>query len=69
VKKLVVTLVVIVVGMLLFFAVGPLYVIREGEQAVIVRFGRIIKVDTQAGLHGKMPLVDKVQRYSKKILS
>lgn len=68
-KKLVITLVVIVVGVLLFFAIGPLYMIKEGEQAVIVRFGRIITINTEAGLYAKMPMVDKVQGYSKKILS
>jgi len=68
-RKLIITLVVIIVGLLIFFTLGPLYTIQEGEQAVVVRFGRIVQVQTGAGLKVKVPLVDKVNRYPKKILS
>jgi membrane protease subunit HflC len=68
-KKLIIALVVIIVGILLFLALGPLYTIKEGEQAVVVRFGRIVQVQTDAGLKVKVPMVDKVNRYPKKILS
>lgn len=68
-RKLIITLVVIIVGLLIFFTLGPLYTIQEGEQAVVVRFGRIVQVQTEAGLKVKVPLVDKVNRYPKKILS
>lgn len=68
-RKLIITLVIVVAAVLLFFAIGPLYTIREGEQAVVVRFGRIVKTDTRAGLKVKTPMVDKVQRYPDKILS
>jgi membrane protease subunit HflC len=68
-KKLVITLIIVIVGLLLFFALGPLYSIEEGEQAVVVRFGRIVQIQTEAGLKTRVPMVDKVQRYPKKILS
>ncbi len=68
-RKLIIILVVVVVAILLFLALGPLYTIEEGRQAVIVRFGRIVEVKTKAGLKVKLPLVDKVKRYPKKILS
>jgi membrane protease subunit HflC len=68
-RKLIISLAIIIVGLLLFFALGPLYTIKEGEQAVVVRFGRIVQVQTEAGLKAKVPLVDKVNRYPRKILS
>ena len=68
-RKTVITIVIIFVVVLLFFILGPLFTIEEGEQAVVVRFGRIVSVYTEAGLKIKMPMVDKVQRYSKMILS
>ena len=68
-KKLIIIIVVVVVGFLLFLALGPFYTIKEGEQAVVVRFGRIVQVQTEAGLKVKVPTVDKVNRYPKKILS
>jgi membrane protease subunit HflC len=52
-----------------FIVAGPLYVINEGEQAVIVQFGRIINVVTDAGLHFKIPLIDEVHRFPKKIMA
>ncbi len=68
-RKLIITLTVVVVAILLFLALGPLYTIEEGRQAVVVRFGKIVDVKTEAGLKVKLPLVDKVRRYPKKILS
>ena len=52
-----------------FIVVGPLYVIHEGEQAVIVRFGAIVNVVTEAGLHLRVPFIDEVVRYPKRIMS
>ncbi|MCP5045552.1 MAG: protease modulator HflC [bacterium] len=62
-------LIAIVILLIIFFMMGPLYTIDEGEQAVVIRFGKIIKTEANAGLKFKMPLVDKVKKYTKKILS
>jgi membrane protease subunit HflC len=48
---------------------GPLYVIDEGEQAVVVQMGKIVNVVTDAGLHIKAPLIDDVVRYPKRIMA
>lgn len=68
-KKLITTLVIIAVVLIIFLLLGPFYTIQEGEQAVVLRFGRIISTSTEAGLKFKTPLVDNVTRYSKKILA
>lgn len=52
-----------------FLMLGPLYVIQEGSQAVITRFGEIVGTRTQAGLYVKLLLVDTVTVYPKLILS
>ncbi|MDR1933283.1 MAG: protease modulator HflC [Spirochaetales bacterium] len=64
----VVILVVFIVLMVLLL-VGPFYTLDEGEQAVVIRFGEIIREETSAGLKIKIPFIDNVERYSKKILS
>ena len=64
--KTIVTLVVIV---LIVVILRPFFILPEGEQAVITRFGRITRIHTEAGLKLKTPVVDQVTRYSKKILS
>jgi len=68
-KKAVTITVVVVIVLILFFVLGPFYVLNEGEQAVVIRFGRIVSVETDAGLKLKTPMVDNVIRYSKKILA
>ena len=68
-KKLVSTLVVILVIFIGVLVAGPFYVINEGEQAVVVQFGRIVNVVTSAGLHFKTPFIDEVVRYPKKIIA
>jgi membrane protease subunit HflC len=47
----------------------PLYVIDEGEQAVIVRMGALVDVVEDAGLHIKIPAIDTVVRYPKRIMA
>lgn len=68
-RKLIVTLIIVIAALFLFFTLGPLYIIEEGKQAVVVRFGRIMEVQTEAGLKTRVPMIDKVRRYPKKILS
>jgi len=68
-KKTYTTLFVIAVVVLGIFVAGPLFVINEGEQAVIIQLGRLTRVITEAGLHVKVPFVDEVIRYPKKIMA
>ncbi|MCL2809551.1 MAG: protease modulator HflC [Treponema sp.] len=68
-KKLVTTFVVIGIIIIGIMIAGPLYIINEGEQAVIVRLGKISNEITDAGLHVKIPFIDEVVRYPKKIMA
>ena len=51
------------------FIAGPFFILNEGEQAVVVRFGKIMKVYQDAGLKFRSPFVDDVIKYPKKLLS
>ena len=68
-KRLIVILVVVAVVVIIFLILGPFFVLEEGEQAVVVRFGDIRKTFSEAGLHLKTPIVDTVLKYPKRILS
>jgi modulator of FtsH protease HflC len=68
-KKAVVVIVIVAVVLFLVFVVGPYYILVEGEQAVVVEFGKLVRVDTEAGLQFKIPFVDIVTKYSKKVQS
>ena len=68
-KKLITTLVVLAVLLIVFLMLGPFYILEEGEQAIVTRFGKIVDYQTESGLKFKMPVVDNVTKYTKKLLS
>lgn len=48
---------------------GTFYVLEEGQQAVIVQFGRPVgSAVTEAGLHVKIPFIQDVRRFEKRLL-
>lgn len=48
---------------------GTFYSLEEGEQAVIVQFGRPVGAPvTEPGLHVKLPIIQEVRRFEKRIL-
>jgi membrane protease subunit HflC len=61
------------IGVLLLAAViafsGTFYTLEEGEQAVIVQFGRPVgQPITDAGLHIKIPMIQDVRRFDSRLL-
>jgi membrane protease subunit HflC len=67
--KLLIIVAAVAIVVAAFFFTGPFYTIQEGEQAVITQFGEAVGTVDTAGLHFKVPLVQEVQVYPKKILS
>jgi membrane protease subunit HflC len=60
---------VVVVIILLVLVSGALFTVREWDQVVITQFGKPIGDPiTDAGLHLKIPLIQDVNRYEKRIL-
>jgi membrane protease subunit HflC len=59
-----------VVALAIFFTVsGTFYALEEGQQAVILQFGRTVgEPVTDAGLHVKLPFIQDVQRFEKRLL-
>ena len=68
-KKLITALVIIAILAVVFVLLGPFFMVSEGEQAVVTRFGRIVGTETDAGLKFRMPLVDSITRYPSTLLS
>ncbi|MBO5099952.1 MAG: protease modulator HflC [Spirochaetaceae bacterium] len=64
-----VILAVIIVALVIFMMMGPFYVINEGSQVVVTRFGKIVNTHTNAGLYFKVPFIDVVVTYPKLVLS
>jgi len=54
---------------ILLVLAGTFYSLEEGQQAVIVQFGRPVgQPVTEAGLHVKLPFVQEVRRFEKRLL-
>jgi membrane protease subunit HflC len=69
VKKGVTVGVVAVFFIIVFLMLGPLWTLQEGEQAVLLQFGRIVATHQEAGLKLKTPVIDRVVKFPEKILS
>ena len=61
--------IVAVFFVIVFLALGPFWILREGRQAVLIQFGRIVSSHQEAGLKLKTPVVDRVVEFPNKILS
>ena len=60
---------VILLAALLLTAGGAFYVLQEGHQAVVLQFGRPVGgAVTEAGLHFKVPFIQEVRRFDKRLL-
>ena len=68
-KKFLTWILVIIALFIIFLFMGPFYIIDEGNQVVVTRFGSIVNTHTDAGLHIKVPFLDKITTYPKLVLS
>ncbi|MBD5770411.1 protease modulator HflC [Marinomonas colpomeniae] len=58
---------VVLLGML--FASQTLFVVKETERAVVLKFGEIVDADVQPGLHFKLPIMNEVKRFDARVLT
>ena len=61
--------VIVAIFLLVIIADSSLFVIKETERAVKLRFGRLIEGDIQPGLHVKIPLADDVRKFESRIMT
>jgi len=52
----------------LFLAAGGVFVVEEGQQALVTQFGKPVGDIKQAGIHFKTPLLQEVRRFQKRIM-
>jgi len=60
----------IAVGLVLLvvlLAANSLFVVRETERAVMLRFGELVNADIEPGLHVKMPWINTVRKFDARI--
>lgn len=52
-----------------FIAFNTLFVVKETERAVMLKFGRVVEADLPPGLHLKMPFVNTVAKFDARLLT
>ena len=52
-----------------FIAFNTLFVVKETERAVMLKFGRVVEADLAPGLHMKMPFVNTVSKFDARLLT
>ena len=58
-----------ILALLVFFLINSVFIINEAEQAVVTQFGKPVGVSIiDAGLQFKIPFIQKVIRFEKRIL-
>ena len=68
-KRIGAFVVVVIVIFLILVISGAFYTVREWDQVVITQFGKPIgNPKTEAGLYFKIPLIQEVNRYEKRLL-
>ena len=62
-------IIVVVVAVLGLLAFGTLFTVDEREQAIVMQFGEPKRVISDPGLAWKLPVIQDVQRYEKRVLN
>jgi membrane protease subunit HflC len=58
---------VLILGVILLSQ--SVFVVKETERAVKLRFGEIVEADVAPGLHFKLPIVNTVRKFDARILT
>jgi len=61
-------IILVIIVAVLLVAMDGLYVVNEAEQAIVTQFGKPVSDVVKPGLHLKIPFVQKVNRFEKRIL-
>jgi membrane protease subunit HflC len=63
------TIAIIVAVILVLVGLNSMFVVSEGQNALLLQFGRIVRADYKPGLHFKIPVVQNAVHFDNRILS
>ena len=59
----------VIVLVLLLIGINSTFIVHEGENALVLQFGRIVRTDYKPGLHFKAPVIQQVLKFDNRILN
>ncbi|MFB1035330.1 MAG: protease modulator HflC [Sinobacterium sp.] len=60
---------IVVIALALMLGADSVYVVKETERAVVLRFGALVETNVSPGLHFKLPLADIVRKFDGRVLT
>jgi membrane protease subunit HflC len=68
-KKTILKVVLLVLaGVALVLSFEMFFIVRQDQQAVVLRLGKIVRTTTEAGLHFKIPFMDAARIFTKRLI-
>ena len=61
--------ILVVAALALLVASNSLYVIKQTERGVLLKFGEVVNPDLQPGLHAKIPFVNSVRKFDGRLIT
>ncbi|MBX3688377.1 protease modulator HflC [Dokdonella sp.] len=63
------TIPVVIGALALLIGANSAYVVYQSQTAILLQFGRIVRSDIEPGLHFRIPFMQQVKRFDKRLLS
>jgi modulator of FtsH protease HflC len=61
--------ILILIALVLFVGSKSLYIMKETERGVLLKFGEVVNPNIQPGLHFKIPFVNNVRKFDGRVLT
>lgn len=61
--------IVIAVAVVLVLLSNSLYIVSETERGVLLRFGEVVTGDIPVGLHAKLPMINAVRKFDRRLIT
>ena len=55
-------------AVLVFGLLGSVFIVREGETAIVLNLGRVARADLEPGLHFKVPVIESARKFDRRLL-
>lgn len=62
-------IVAVIAALVILLGLNSMFVVSEGQNALLLQFGRIVRTDYKPGLHFKLPLLQQALHFDNRILS
>jgi membrane protease subunit HflC len=63
------TTIALLAAFALLLLLGSVFVVDESQTAIVLNLGRIVRTDLKPGLHFKVPMVEEVRKFDRRLLS